>query len=389
MRPPSGFSWPLVLGLILSPGLSRGTWAEDTCDLRGAPRVVAVGDVHGAYDNFVKVLQMAGLVDESTRWVGGEAHLVQTGDLLDHGKDTLAVLDLLMRLEEEAPGAGGRVHALLGNHEVMNILGDLRFVDPREYETFRTPESPRRREEFLSEMVSRARAQARARGEEFQVDTYRASLEKEAPLGFVERTQALSATGRYGRWIRERKVVTKINDVVFVHGGLSPEVAALGCSVINETVHRELTRDVRETLKDPLASLTAREHGPLWYRGLSREDESAFAPSVDRVLQLMGAKAIVVAHTVTGAGRIQARFEGRVVMIDAGMAPHYGGHLAALEIGPEGRMTAIYPDRREAIERQAAESGGWMRPSSWRMRRDVWPSSSRPSPARRVEGRGR
>jgi hypothetical protein len=347
-----------LLALAFGFLLAADAPAEDACDVRGAPRVVAVGDVHGAYDNFVKVLQMAGLVDESVRWVGGGAHLVQTGDLLDHGQDTLPVLDLLMRLEEEAGAAGGRVHALLGNHEVMNILGDLRFVDPREYEAFRTPESEKSRERFLDEMVDRARAQARAQGAGLREDVYRAKLEKEVPLGFVERTEALSAEGRYGRWIRERNVVVKIDDVVFLHGGLSPEVAEFGCDAINETVRRELTDEVDETRKDPLASLTAREHGPLWYRGLAREDEEVFAASVEQVLQSMGAKAIVVAHTVTKTGRIQVRFGGRVVMIDAGMAPHYGGHLAAIEIGPDGRMTAIYPDARESIEREVADSGG-------------------------------
>jgi hypothetical protein len=350
----------LIVGLAL--GLTWPGSAEDVCDVRGAPRVVAVGDVHGAYDNFVKVLQMTGLVDEDVRWVGGKTRLVQTGDLLDHGKDTPKVLDLLMRLEGESAAVGGRVHALLGNHEVMNILGDLRFVDPLEYEAFRTPESEKRREEFVDKMVDRARAQAQAQGAQLREDAYRAKLEKEAPLGFVERTEAFSAKGRYGRWLRERKVVVKIDDVVFLHGGLSPEVAALGCTVINETVHRELTDEVDETRKDPLASLTARENGPLWYRGLAREEEKTFASSVEQVLHSMGAKAIVVAHTFTKNGRIQVRFGGRVVMIDAGMAPHYGGHLAALEIGPHGRMTAIYPDARDEIEQAAAGADAGSRP---------------------------
>jgi len=132
MRSSTALSRSLILGLLLAPSLTASAWAEDPCDVRDAPRVVAVGDVHGAYDNLVKVLQMSDLVDENVSWAGGKAHLVQTGNLLDHGKDTLQVLDLLMRLEKEAAAAGGRLHALLGNHEVMNLLGDLRFVDPRE-----------------------------------------------------------------------------------------------------------------------------------------------------------------------------------------------------------------------------------------------------------------
>ena len=84
----------ILLSLALAAALTIApSWAEDICDIRNAPRVVAIGDVHGAYDNFVKVLQMTGLVDEEARWIGGRAHFVQTGDLLDRGTRTREVLD--------------------------------------------------------------------------------------------------------------------------------------------------------------------------------------------------------------------------------------------------------------------------------------------------------
>jgi hypothetical protein len=351
---PSSLRLLTAVLVLLAPPLASSTPAEEICDVRGAPRIVAVGDVHGAYDNFVEVLRMTGLVDEEVRWVGGKTHLVQTGDLLDHGIDTRQVLDLLIRLEKEAEKAGGRVHALLGNHEVMNVLGDLRYVDPREYEAFRTSRSRDLRERFLRLTVEGARAEAEAGGRDFDDKAYRATLEEEAPLGFVERTQAFSPEGRYGRWIRERKVVARVNEIVFLHGGLTPEVAALGCEAINETVHRQLTRDVKQTMRDPLATLTASLTGPLWYRGLASEDEGTFAPAVAQILRDMDARAVVVGHTVTKTGRIQHRFGGRVVMIDAGMKPHNA--RAALEIGPDGGMVAIYPGAREPIEQTAADA---------------------------------
>jgi hypothetical protein len=340
----------LGLALLALPGREAPAAAPDICDVRGAPRVVAVGDVHGAYDNFVQVLQMTGLVDEEVRWTGGQAHLVQTGDVLDYGPDTRKALDLLMRLEGEAAAAGGRVHALLGNHEVMNLLGDVRFVVPAEYESYTSPESPNRREELFQDLVQKARARAFAQGAELQEDRFREKLKTEIPLGFAERQEALSPEGVYGRWLRERAVVARVNGIVFVHGGLTPEVAALGCEAINETVQRELTSDVEKTRGAPLESLVAAEDGPLWYRGLAREDDAVLAPSVEEVLEAMDARAIVVAHTVTKTGRVQSRLRGRVLMIDAGMAPHYGGHLAALEIDAEGQATAVYPDGREALE---------------------------------------
>jgi hypothetical protein len=342
----------LLVGSLLAA--APGPAADDPCRVPDAPRVVAVGDVHGSYDSFLTILRFAGIVDEKGRWAGGKAHLVQTGDLLDRGKDSRKVLDLLMRLEGEARKAGGRVHALLGNHEVMNMLGDLRYLNREEYESYRTPDSEKYREAFFRSAAERARAQAKAAGQPFDEAAFRTKFVEEVPLGFVERTQALSEEGSYGKWLRQRPVVAKVNGVVFVHGGLTPEVAALGCEAINATVHRELTDDIAKTKEAPLATLAAGENGPLWYRGLAKDDESVLAPRVDQVLQSLGAKAIVVGHSVTGTGHLQARFGGRVFEIDIGMTEVYGKHLAALEVGPDGSFTALYPDRREELARPAA-----------------------------------
>ena len=120
--------------------------------------------MHGAYEGFLSILRFTGLADEHGHWAGGKAHLVQTGDVLDRGKDAPKVLDLLMRLEGEARKAGGRVHALLGNHEVMNMLGDLRYVNAEEYEAFRTSESIDRRSRFLRTLTEAARERARVAG---------------------------------------------------------------------------------------------------------------------------------------------------------------------------------------------------------------------------------
>jgi hypothetical protein len=342
--------WPtpgLLAGLLLLSVPGRA--AEDPCRVPDTPRVVAVGDVHGAYDSFVTVLRFAGILDAKNHWAGGKGHLVQTGDLLDRGKDGRKVLDLLMRLEGEARKAGGRVHALLGNHEVMNMMGDLRYVNPEAYATFRTRDSAATREAFLRSLTRRAKERAKAAGETFDEAAYRSKIEEQVPLGFVERTQALSAEGVYGKWLRERPVMAKVDGVVFLHGGLTPEVAALGCEAINAQVRRELTDDMAKTREEPQATLAAGENGPLWYRGLAKDDESVLAPQVEQVLKSLGARAIVVGHSVTGDGRIRARFEGRVFGIDVGMGDVYGGNLAALEVGADGSVTALYPDRREEL----------------------------------------
>jgi len=348
LRAPKGTMPRFAVAAFLLGVPAVSSPAEDACNVE-APRVVAVGDIHGAYDNFVEVLRMAGIVDEDAHWVGGTAHLVQTGDFTDRGKDTRKVMDLLKRLQKEAKSAGGRAHILLGNHEIMNILGDLRYVDREEYESFRTMDSMRRIQRFYASALSRARDRAEAAGQEFDEDAFRKQLEERAPLGFVERTRAFQKDGEYGSWLRDLNVVARVNGVVFLHGGLTPEVAALGCEGINKKVHRELNKDFDKTLAEPGSTLAAGGAGPLWYRGLAVEDETAYAPALEQTLEDMDARAIVVAHTVTKTGKIQSRFDGRVVMIDVGMAPAYHDSLAALEVAGDGTVSALYPDTRAVI----------------------------------------
>ena len=209
--------------------------------------------------------------------------------------------------------------------------------------------------EFVDTATARAREEAKAAGQAFDEAAYRQKILDQTPPGFVERAQALSASGEYGQWLRGRDVVATVNGVAFVHGGLTPEVAALGCEEINRKVRSELGADLAQTRANPRAALATGENGPLSYRGLAREDETAFLPSVEKVLQSMGVKAVVIGHTPTGDGKIRPRFGGRVVMVDVGMLASLGGHLAALELGPGGSLTAIYPTGRQAIERKSAE----------------------------------
>jgi 3',5'-cyclic AMP phosphodiesterase CpdA len=346
-----------ALAVLLTAALipaARLQAKDEGCEITGVPRVVAVGDVHGAYPELVAVLRLAGIVDEKQRWIAGKTHLVQTGDILDRGSETRPVMELLMRLEGEARKAGGRVHALLGNHEVMNVIGDLRYVSREEYKAFETPRSRETWDAFYRSRAEAARQQAKDAKQGFDEAAFRARFEEQAPLGFVERIQAFSEDGRYGKWLRERRGVLRIDGTVFLHGGLTPETAALGCEAINATVRREITSEIAKTREQPLASLSASENGPFWYRGMAREDETAWLPSLERVLQSIGAHTVVIGHTVTGDGRIKPRFGGRVLMIDAGMNPLYGRNLAALEIAPGPRFTALYESRREELARPAA-----------------------------------
>jgi hypothetical protein len=310
--------------------------AASPCEWNGVERVVAIGDVHGAYDRFVEILKIAGVIDSELRWSGGRTHVVQVGDILDRGDDSRKALDLIRRLERPAQSAGGAMHALLGNHEVARMLGDLRLVSAGEYAAFATPNSVTTRDGYLKSLGPSA-------GD-------RDELTRQMPLGFVEMRQAFGRDGDYGRWLRQLPVTAKIDGILFLHGGISPAVAPLGCEAINDQVRRELTSDLEKTRANPLASLAARADGPLWYRGLAQEPDS-FAPQITDILLKARARAIVVGHTVTQSGRITTRFDGRVIQIDTGMQRAYvpDGRASALEIRG-GEATAIYVDRRDPVE---------------------------------------
>jgi hypothetical protein len=310
--------------------------AASPCEWDGVSRIVAVGDVHGAYDRYLEILKAAAVIDANEHWAAGAAHFVQLGDIVDRGNDSRKALDFLRRLEREAQSAGGYAHVLLGNHEAARMLGDLRLTAVGEYAAFTTSGSDKVREQYVKNLKPATEAE-------------REQLMQQTPPGLVEMRQAFGREGEYGRWMRQLPVTVKVNGLMFVHGGISPAVAPLGCAAINDQVRRELTSDLDKTRAAPLSSLTARVDGPLWYRGLAQEPDT-FAPEVGEILTALGARAIVVGHTVAQTGRVITRFDGRVIEIDTGMQPAYvaGGRASALEIKGD-ESTAIYTDRRDPV----------------------------------------
>jgi hypothetical protein len=329
--------------------------AWPACDLRTTERVVAVGDVHGSYDGLAAILRAAGIIDARARWSGGRAILVQTGDVVDRGPDSRKALDLLRRLEGEAMRAGGRVYPLLGNHEFMRMIWDWRYVSAEEIAAFRTGNSVDLRERTFGLVLADAMRRAKEEQQPPPDETaLHAQFVKDIPLGYIEMRQAFLATGEYGKWLRERYAVIKINGVVFLHGGISVATAALGCAGINDAVRRDLAVP-NPTPEQALAMLSSSETGPLWYRGLAEEPEPTFAPALTNILELLGARMIVVGHTVPEDFRITRRFDGRVIQIDTGMLGgtfYPGGMPSALEIRGD-TLTAIYQSGRERLSAPA------------------------------------
>jgi hypothetical protein len=208
-------------------------------------RIVAVGDIHGAYDGLIATLQGAGVIDDKLAWSGGKTHLVFTGDLLDRGAKSRDVMDLVMRLEKEALRDGGRVHLVLGNHEVMNLTGDLRYVANAEYIAFLDMEKRKERRRWYKRFKN-------GTPEDMDESTVLSQFNKKAPPGFFGHRRAFRHDGIYGKWLLEKPFIVVVNETAFVHGGLPAFVAEYGLEGPNVTLKQHLNEYVvtRDYLAD-------------------------------------------------------------------------------------------------------------------------------------------
>jgi hypothetical protein len=305
----------LLLNLACAAGLALSTLASGSAS---APaRIVAIGDVHGGDAPFTAILQRTGLIDAERRWIGGNAVLVQTGDVTDRGAGVRASLDLLMALEPQASKAGGRVRMALGNHEVMNMLGEMRDATP---------------EIFASFGGERA---------------YR---------------EAMGPKGRYGKWLRSHPAIIKIDDSLFMHAGINPDITTDSIDALNAHIRQQIAgwdqgvADLeRDELVRPLAPFeevvgaaagaklrladVGNTHllhpdGLFWFRGYNTWTEAEGAEKVQGLLRRYKVKRLVTGHSVQRDG-IRERFGGALYLIDTGMLGGKffpGGRASALEI---------------------------------------------------------
>ena len=388
----TGLAWLLCLLLAASTA--------------SAERIVAIGDIHGAIDGLVAILQESGLIDDQHHWSGGSATLVQTGDFLDRGGQERAVMDLLIDLQKQAESAGGQVIVLIGNHEAMNLLGFRTDVNVATYEAFATEDSKDRAKEAWPDFVRWSRQRAKEKQEPRPRFSAQAESDWKAvhPPGYFEYQDQIGPNGRYGRWLRNLPSVVQLGDVVFLHGGIAPSFGSWSIDRINEQTWDEIerldrcraeligTRVIHETTEPPemvreglaeLDRLRARsnvvpdavadqlkssiralspcvdyeewflikQESPLWFRGFARWSNEEGEEPLAELLAAHHAKHFVVGHTPRNNGRIETRFGGGVFLIDTGMLTkvYKGGRASALEIA-DGQFTAIYEDKREELE---------------------------------------
>nr|AAD45611.1 protein-tyrosine-phosphatase [Shewanella sp.] len=268
----------------------------------GIKKVVALSDVHGQYDVLLTLLKKQKIIDSDGNWAFGEGHMVMTGDIFDRGHQVNEVLWFMYQLDQQARDAGGMVHLLMGNHEQMVLGGDLRYVHQRY--------------DIATTLINR-------------------------PYN-----KLYGADTEIGQWLRSKNTIIKINDVLYMHGGIS-----------SEWISRELTLDKanalyranvdasKKSLKaDDLLNFLFFGNGPTWYRGYF--SETFTEAELDTILQHFNVNHIVVGHT--SQERVLGLFHNKVIAVDSSIKVGKSGELLLLE--NNRLIRGLYDGTRETLQ---------------------------------------
>ena len=253
---------------------------------KGVEHIAAVSDIHGQYGLLLSLLQAHGIIDKENNWAFGEGHLVVLGDIFDRGDEVTDLLWFVHNLEKQAERAGGMVHYLLGNHEVMALQGDLRYINKK----------------------------------------YRYTM-----AGMGKSYDALFGEDTYlGRWLRSKPVAISINKTAFVHGGLSETLLdkKLSFGDMNTDFREKIIGHPEDSiLADPTLNLLYGDIGPVWYRGYF---EDGFAQwQAEAILSKIRMKHLVVGHT--SFSEIVSLFRNRIIGIDSSIKTGENGEILLIE----------------------------------------------------------
>jgi hypothetical protein len=255
--------------------------------------------VHGQYFTMLSLLQANGIVDAKVNWNFGDGHLVIVGDVFDRGDKVTDIFWLIYKLEKQAEKAGGKVHFLLGNHEVMVLQNDLRYVNR----------------------------------------VYRFTM------GAIRRSyNALYGPDTYlGRWLRSKPVAITINDIAFSHAGFSEPMLRLGLSFheVNTLFQEQIIDQSEEhVMNDPRLALLYTEAGPIWYRGYFADGFTR--GDAQHILRRLKAKHVVVGHT--SYPEVVSLHRSRIIGVDSSIK--LGGKNGEILLIEDGRFYRAGHDGR-------------------------------------------
>ncbi|HEY0274015.1 MAG TPA: metallophosphoesterase [Chitinophaga sp.] len=245
-------------------------------------KMLILSDIEGEFGAFRALLLANKVIDEQYNWIFGKGHLVIAGDLFDRGSTVVEYLWLLYKLEQAAPLDGGYVHVILGNHDIMNLSGDFRYVQPK----------------YMA---------------------HAALLQRSYQDLYAESTEL-------GRWLRTKNIIEKIGNLLVLHGGVSAAVngRAMPLADINAR-SRAFYATPHAQVPDSMQLFLGRD-GLFWYRGYFT-DPKATEAQIDSTLQLYGVHKIVVGHTIVDS-LVTTHYGGKVIAVDVDQ--HDGIHQALL-----------------------------------------------------------
>lgn len=248
------------------------------CYYEEQSRIFVMGDIHGQYERMIKMLKAGGVIDNNLHWTWGDGHLVFVGDILDRGEGVMEAIWLIYRLEREAELSNGKVHLLIGNHEAMIINKDIRYIANKYY--------------CLTSNLD--------------IDYY----------------SLFSMNTVIGRWLRTKNVIEIIGTTLFVHAGISPDLAATGFTIedINGSFRQYLAGN-SDTYDNDIIDLLKGSFGPVWYRGYLRSSsryDKIDQDGIDSILNQYSVQYIIVGHSEVD--NIEFLMNGKVIPVNIPLA---------------------------------------------------------------------
>jgi hypothetical protein len=263
-------------------------------------RIIVIGDLHGDLEAARAALRLGRAIDKDDHWIGGRLVVVQLGDILDRGDEEEKVLDLFRSLGHEADEAGGAIHLLIGNHELMNASMDFRYVTAAGFSDFENMAGVDPPDSLLTSLPPFQR----------------------------HRAAVFRPGGQGARLLAGRKTALIIGNTLFVHGGILPEHVDMGLGQMNATIQLWLLGEI------PEPEWIATDRSPAWTRLYSDAPDAAACDTLSSVLKTLSedrsVDRMVVGHTPLSG--VTAYCGGRVWCIDVGMAAYYKGFPEVLEI---------------------------------------------------------
>jgi hypothetical protein len=245
-------------------------------------RLIAISDIEGNFNGFSSFLKNNNVIDNKFNWVFGKGHLVLIGDFVDRGKNVTQVLWLIYKLENQAQKHGGKVHYILGNHEIMNLQGNSSY-NQNKYKR-------------VAQLISKK--------EDLKIATQ----------------YLYSHKTELGKWLRSKNVIEKIGDNIFVHGGVSPEILKYRIPIfnINQIARENWDKDLyNEEECNKVENFVTGKKGVYWYRGLATDykDYNKITQSeLNKVLDFYAVNKIIFGHTLKKD--IAKEFNGQLIGID-------------------------------------------------------------------------